>query len=118
MPTSYMLFFITNNFINNAKLKLAKNQAKAKQHPEAKLSLFENYSLLSSMLSSKNSSRYSKNYTKTSASVLMRLLMTMKRRLKMKNRSHIYNINGPGLIHGLKYNKFKKYKMYNDGYMH
>ena len=117
MPTSYMLFFIANNFINNAKPS-KQCQAKAKQHSEAKLLLFENYSLLSSMLSSKNSSRYSKNYIKTSASVLMRLLMTLKRRLKMKNRSHIYNINGPRLIHGLKYNKFKKYKMYNDGYMH
>ena len=36
--------------INNAKLKLAKNQAKAKQHPESELLLFENYSLLSSNL--------------------------------------------------------------------
>ena len=73
MPTSYMLFFVSNTFINNAKLKLGKNQAKAKQHPEAELLLFENYSLLSSKLSSKNSRRYSKKYTKTSASVLMRL---------------------------------------------
>ena len=28
-------FFISNTFISNARLKLAKNQAKAKQHPEA-----------------------------------------------------------------------------------
>ena len=107
MPTSYMLFFISNTFINNFKLKLAKNQAKAKQHPEAELLLFENYSLLSSKLSSKNSRRYSKKYTKTSASVLMRLLMTMKMRLKMKNKSHIYNIIGGRPIHGLKYTKYK-----------
>ena len=73
MPTSYMLFFISSTSINNAKLKLAKNQAKAKQHPEVELFLFENYSILSSKLSSKNSRRYSKKYTKTSASVLMRL---------------------------------------------
>ena len=38
-----MLFFISNICINNAILKLAKNQAKAKQHPEAELLLFENY---------------------------------------------------------------------------
>ena len=25
----------------------------------------------------------------------------------MKNRSHIYNINGPRPIHGLKYTKYK-----------
>ena len=30
-------FFISNNFISNARLELAKNQANAKQHPEAEL---------------------------------------------------------------------------------
>ena len=45
-------------------MKLGKNQAKAKQHPEAELSLFENYSLSSSMLSSKNRRKYSKKSTK------------------------------------------------------
>ena len=30
-------FFISNTFISNAKIKLAKNQANAKQHPEAEL---------------------------------------------------------------------------------
>ena len=107
MPTSYMLFFISNTFINNAKLKLAKQQAKAKQHLEAEPLLFENYSLLSSKLSSKNSRRYSKKYTKTTSSVLMRLLMTMEMRLKMKNKSQIYNINRPRPIHRLKYTKYK-----------
>ena len=48
----------------NARLKLAKNQAKAKQHPEAELLLFENFSLSSSTLSSKNNRRYSKKCTK------------------------------------------------------
>ena len=46
-----------------------------------------------------------KNIQKTNASVLMRLFMTTKTRLKMKNRSHIYNINGPR--HGHRYTKFK-----------
>ena len=40
-------------FISDTRLKFAKYQAKAKQHPEAKLFLFENYSLSSFMLSSK-----------------------------------------------------------------
>ena len=44
---SYTRFFINNTFISNARLKLAKNQANAKQHPEAELLLFENYSLFS-----------------------------------------------------------------------
>ena len=41
-------FFISKTFISNIKLKLAKNKAKAKQHTEAELLLFENYSLSSS----------------------------------------------------------------------
>ena len=39
-----MLFFISNAFISNAGLRLLKNQADVKQHPEAELLLFENYS--------------------------------------------------------------------------
>ena len=34
-------FFITNTFISNLRLKWVKNQAKAKQHPEAELLQFE-----------------------------------------------------------------------------
>ena len=41
-------------FISNTRLKLAKNQANAKQHRQAELLLFENYSHSSSPLSSKN----------------------------------------------------------------
>ena len=55
----YTLFFISSTFISNARLKLAKNQANAKQHPKTKLLLFENYSHSSSMLS-KNNRTYSK----------------------------------------------------------
>ena len=53
-------FFISNTFISNAKLKLAKNQANAKQHLEAELLLFENYSHSSSTLLSKNNRTYYK----------------------------------------------------------
>ena len=62
-----MLFFISNTFVRNTRLKLAKNQANAKQHPEAELLLYENYSDSSSMLSHKNNRTYSKNYTKEHA---------------------------------------------------
>ena len=58
------IFFISNIFISNAKLKLAKNQANAKQYPEAELLLLENYSHSSSMLSSKNSRIYSQKLAK------------------------------------------------------
>ena len=53
-----MRFFISNTFISNAKFKLAKN--KAKQHPEAELLIFENYSHTSFTLPSKNNRTYSK----------------------------------------------------------
>ena len=53
------VFFIGKAFINNARLKLAKNQADAKQHPEAELLVFENYSHFSSTLSSKSDMTYS-----------------------------------------------------------
>ena len=53
-------FFISNTFISNARLKLAKNQANAKQHPEVELLLFENYSHSSYTLSSINNLTYSK----------------------------------------------------------
>ena len=62
-------FFISNTFINNARQKLARNQAKAKLHPEAELLLFENFLRSSCTLSSENKRRYSKNVKKTSASV-------------------------------------------------
>ena len=39
-------------------MKFSKNQAKAKQHPEAELLLLRNSSLSSSTLSSKNNKRY------------------------------------------------------------
>ena len=60
----WTLFYISNTFINNPRLKLIKNQAKVKQHPKAELLLFENYSLSSFTLSSKNNRRYSKKCTR------------------------------------------------------
>ena len=54
-------FFIHNTFISNARLKLAKNQANAKQHPEVQLLLLDIYADSSHTLSSRNNGRYSKN---------------------------------------------------------
>ena len=59
----------SKTFISNAKLKLAKNQAKAKQHPEAELLLFENYWISWSTLSSKIIKAILKNVQKTNTSV-------------------------------------------------
>ena len=51
---------ISNTFISNVRLKLAKHQVNSRQQPEAELLLFENYSHSSSTLSSKNNRSYSK----------------------------------------------------------
>ena len=50
----YTLFYINNTFIRNARLKLLKNQASVKPHPEAERLLRESYSHSSSTLSSQN----------------------------------------------------------------
>ena len=87
--TKIHAFFISKTLISKARLKLAKNYAKAKQHSEAKLLQLENYSLFSSMLSSKNR-RYYKKCIKNKyvySNEIIRL-MKMKMRLKMKNRSY------------------------------
>ena len=46
-----MLFYISNTFISSDGLKLANNQANAKQDPEAELLTLENYSRSSPTLS-------------------------------------------------------------------
>ena len=74
-------FFISKTFINNTRLKLAKNQAKAKQHPEAQLLLFEKYS-------HSLSERTSKQKNKCAYINEIIRLIIMKMKMKMKNRSH------------------------------
>ena len=66
-------FIISNTLISNIRLKLTKNQAKTKQHSEAKLLLFENYLPASSMLSSKANMKFSKKMCKKQVRLLMRL---------------------------------------------
>ena len=58
--TKKHVLFIRNTFISNARLKLAKKQAKAKATPEVEILPFENYLLFSSTLPSKNVRGYSK----------------------------------------------------------
>ena len=60
LQTRIHALFIGNTFLSNARLKLGKNQANAKQHPEAELLLLENYLHSSYMLSSQNNTTYSK----------------------------------------------------------
>ena len=56
--TNTCFFKKKQHFYKQCQLKLAKNQAKAKQHAAAEFLLFENYSLCSSTLSFKNNRRY------------------------------------------------------------
>ena len=86
-----LAFFIRYTFVSNTSLKLARNQVKAKQHPQAIFLLFENYLLTCSTLSSKNNKKYSKKCTKNKYKMKFKWnlhevirLMTMKMRLKKK----------------------------------
>ena len=103
-----LFLYISSTFESNTRLKLTKNQARAKQHPEAELLLFENYLLSSSMLSSKNNRTCSKKQVFLIVYFNeMIWLITIK--VKKKIRSYRYDINRPTSSHALKYtNKYNK----------
>ena len=67
----YMLLCVSNTVMSNVRLIMAKNQATAKQHLEAKLLLIENYSFSSStwMINAKIIENILKNVQKASTSV-------------------------------------------------
>ena len=91
-------FFISNTFISNARLKLTKNQANAKQHAEAELLLFGNYSHSSSRHHHlKIIGQILKHKQKNKCVCIHEIirLIIMKMKIKMKNRSHMHNINRP-----------------------
>ena len=102
----YTVFFISNTFISNARLKLTKNHSTPCGWTFA---IWKSFAFFSSTLSSKNNRRYSKKCTKNKYVCLKEAiwLMTMKMRLKMKNRSHRYNINRPRPKHGHTYTEYK-----------
>ena len=80
-------FFKSNTFISNVRLKLAKSQVNAVQHPKAELLLLESYSNSSSILSSIKTKQTNKCVC---IHHVIRLII-----MKMKNRSHRYDINRP-----------------------
>ena len=72
--TKYTLFH-TQHFYEQHQAEIGKkNQANAKQRPEAELLLFENYSLTSSTLFSKNY-RFSINFTKNKYLCLSKVII-------------------------------------------
>ena len=60
----HAFFYKQHFFLSNARLKLAKNQTNAKQHPDAELFQFGSYLHSSAMLLSKNNRTYSKKQAK------------------------------------------------------
>ena len=77
--------------MSNTRLKLAKNQANAKQHPEAELLLFDNYSHSSTTLSSKNNKTCTKKFKKRAICICIHKIIRsiiMKMKMKIKNRTH------------------------------
>ena len=103
----YTLFFISNTFIRNGRLKLVKNQGKAKEHPQAEFFLLENYLLTPSSLPSRNNKRHSKKITKNKYICLNAVIWLMKKMMKMKKRSHRFDINRPRPTNGHTYTKYK-----------
>ena len=81
-----------------------------KYHLEAKLLLFENYSHSSSTLPSEIIRHILKCKQKNNCvrvHKIMRLII-MKMKMKIKNRSHRYDINRPRSRYGHKYSRYKK----------
>ena len=92
-------------------MKLAKKQANAKQHPEAELLLFENYSHFSSTISSKVMGHILKNNQKNKNFCIHEIiqLIIMKMKMKMENRLHRYDIHKPRSRNEHEYSKYNIY---------
>ena len=110
MHLSLHAFFISNTFISNARLELAKNRANAKQHPGAEPLLFKNIHIFHPPYHTKIIGCILKSKQKkkcVSIHEIKRLNM-MKMEVRMKNKSHRYNINRPRLRDEQKYSKYRK----------
>ena len=88
---------------------LLENQTNAKQHPEAELLLFKNYlHTLSSYYPKIGFILKNKQRNKCGCIQEIIRLIIMKMEMKIKNRSHSYDINRRRSRHGDKYSKYKK----------
>ena len=101
-------FFISNIFIGNIMLKVAKNQTKATQYPEAKFLLFKDYLLFSTTLSSKSNRAYSKIVQNSKCVCFNEIISLIIMKMKMKKRSQRYDINRLRHSHGQKCTKYKR----------
>ena len=87
---------------------MAKNQANAKHHPEAELLRFENSHILLPRYYPKKLGHILKNKENNKFVCIHRIIRLIIRRMKMKlkNRSHRYDINRPRSRHGRRYSKY------------
>ena len=93
-------------FISNTRLKLAKNEAIDKQHPDTERLKFKNYLHSSSTLSTKNNRAFSKKKKKNGVCFHEIIwLIVVKMKMKIKDRLHRYGIIESRSRHGHKYSK-------------
>ena len=99
-------FFYKQHFYKQSQTEIGKKLSKSLR---LNLRYLKIIPFFSTTLSPKNSRKCCKKYTKSKYVCLNEViwLMSMKMRLKMKNRSLRYNINRPRLRHGNKYTKYK-----------
>ena len=91
-------FLHKKRFYKQHQAEIGKKEANAKQHPEDELLLLDNY-----LHSSSDNRTYRKKSKRLSVSVFIRLYYyAMKIIMKIRNRSHRYDINEPRSRHGNK----------------
>ena len=100
-------FFISNTFISNVRLKLAKNEAKMLSN---NLRLNVSYLKITHILHPRYHPKIIGHILKNKCVCIHRIirLIIIKMKMKMKNRSHRYGINRPRSRDGHKYSKYKK----------
>ena len=102
-------FFKSNTFISNARLKLTKNQANAKQHPETELLLFENYLHFSFILSKKIGYTL-KNKEKNKSVCIHEIIWLLIMEMKMKKESTYHTDTKKNRLRSRQKHKHSKYK--------
>ena len=111
VPLILHAFFVSNTFISNARLKWQKIKQKLSNTLRLNFRYLKIIRFFHPRYHPEIIEKVLKNVQKTTASVLINgvvWLITMKMRLKVKNRSERYDINWPRPRHG---HKFPKYKM-------
>ena len=102
-------FFISDTFISNARLKLAKNKVNARQHPRGWT--FDIWKFFTFFIHSRYHPKIIGHILKNkqqNKSVCIHTINHNEKKMKMKNRSRKYSINRPRYRQGRKYSKHKK----------